>query len=158
MLLLVSLALLVNSMGRSSIRHMKLKKYYNLSIVESDIIINLYYIVYVPGVIFSSFIYNRFSLKTGVATGILMHTIGTFLKLMINIHLTFLVIGQSIWGLAHWFLAIAPALLAVSWFEDSKRSLSVSIGVSFSLLGISWGYWYCRLLIEKDILNLSDVK
>lgn len=114
--------------------------------------------IWIPGIILGTLIFNRYWLRTGVLIALWFQTIGVALKLLSLYHYSFLFIGQTIWVISNIILSLAPSLMAVTWFEDSKRALAIAVSVSFIFIGIAQGYAFSDLIVDKEWQNDKKCK
>ena len=82
MLFVLVLVILSNAMGRTSELHIKtlIIRRYNFNDYTVRLLQGLYAILYMPGAIFGTIIYNRYSLRTGILVGTALTAIGAGFK------------------------------------------------------------------------------
>ena len=73
----------------------RIHEVYNINTYLVTLIQVLHLALFLPGTVAAIIYYNSKSLKYGLVIGTVFQTLGTGLKLMINIHFSFLLIGQS---------------------------------------------------------------
>ena len=123
-------------------------KTYHFNSTSQEVNESMYFLMFLPGIVLSTIIHNRWSLRAGLLIAALMTTLGALIKLLASVHHWFLFIGQSLWGLANPSIVFASATVAVKWFEDSKRVLALSIIVSLSYTAFINGFGFTTLLID----------
>lgn len=150
--MLYGLVMFTSSMLRSSDLHIKkyIKDIYGLDELRVRFVSALYSIIFIPSMLIGTIVFNKYSLKVGVIWGWVLQTLGAATKMLIQVHYTFLFIGQGMWAIAYAFIMLPPAMIAVAWFEDSKRVLAIAVWVSFSFFGIAEGYGFTELFINTD--------
>ena len=106
----------------------------------------MYVITFVPGAILAGILYNNFSCKLVLSFAVCMQTLGAWLNIFSRVHLAFIYIGTTFSGLAYPLIIIACPLVAVKWFEDSKRVLVTTIFVSIG------HWWFNKAFYAADII------
>mmetsp|Transcript_20611 Transcript_20611/g.18252 ORF Transcript_20611/g.18252 Transcript_20611/m.18252 type:complete len:99 (-) Transcript_20611:891-1187(-) len=72
-----------------------IEEVYNINAYLVSLIQALHLALFLPGTILAIINYNTRDLKYGLVLGLIMQTLGAGAKLLINIHFSFLLIGQS---------------------------------------------------------------
>lgn len=80
------------------------QKAYNMSEFEVNLIPTLYPIMFIPGVVLATIVYNHVNLRYGVLIGALLQAIGAGIKCLVNIQFELLFVGQTLCGLAQPFI------------------------------------------------------
>ena len=134
-----------------------LKTMYNFSSTSRGVLRCMYYFMFLPGIVLSTILHNKFSLRASLLIVTLIITAGALFKLLTTVHHAFLFIGQGLWTLTHPSIIFASALVAVNWFEDSKRVLMLSIFVSFSFTAYINGFGFSTLVadyVDRAVTNI----
>ena len=113
---------------------------YNLNTVQQYALKVLFTVIYLPGAIIAVLVHNRYSLRSGVVIGALVQSIGAFTMIFTFIHYSFVYLGDAIISIVHQMIVFGAPLLAVKWFEDSKRVIAISLAVTFAYLGTGESY------------------
>ena len=71
---------------------------------------------------------NRFGLSIPTRIAVIALIIGGWLRLLVNQHFLWLILGQSIIAIGNPLSLIAPAKIASIWFGDDQRALATMIG------------------------------
>ena len=161
MCFLFGLVVIVNAMSRSSELYMNkmIHDTYKTSSLQEGIENSMQSILYLPGAIASTIIYNKYSLKTGIMFGVLFQTVGSCFKLLLKADMVyFMFIGQAFWSIAYPFIIIPTTLVSLNWFEDSKRVLMISILVTWWFFGSVLGNGLSSIIVEKNSKDQEDNK
>jgi fucose permease len=132
--------------------------HYNLSEIETNMIVWLFPILFLPSALVGTIIYNKWSLKTGLVIAAGLQCLGCSLKILIEYHYAFIYIGQIMVAIANPLIYIMPAALCTTWFEDKKRIIALTIATSCNTLGIAEGYGISRIFISADITYYEGIK
>lgn len=160
MLFIYCLITLFNSMCRIHNNHYRIfiRDAYGASELSSKLSSVLYPIMFTPGVIVATIIYNKYSLRTGLIIAAALQAFGWIFKTLINFGFFNLFIGQVLCALANPFIVLVTATFATTWFEDSKRVMTIAIGATFHTLGIVDGYGILSLLINFEEQDLDHMR
>ena len=153
MCFLFGLVVIINAMSRSSELYMNkiIHDTYKTTSFLEGLENSMQSILYLPWTIFSTIIYNKYSLKTGIIIGMFFQTIGSGLKLLIKADVFwFMFIGQVFWSIAYPFILISITLVALNWFEDSKRVFMISILVTWWFLGTVLGSGFSSIIVDEN--------
>ena len=124
---------------------------YHMSYTHHYIIETIPAMMFIPGAVLSTFIYNRYSLKVGICIGAFTQALGSIINILTSVHYAYLFIGQSLCALAYPMIILCCSLVAVKWFEDSKRVLATSIAVS-----ITYSWFIKGFGISNIVVNLEE--
>ena len=146
------------AMCRTSEMHIRniIVRRYEFDLNTFRVIQSLYAVIYIPGAIIGTIIFNKYSLRTGVLVGSVLTVLGSGLKILISQNWVFMPIGHCINAFAFPIIAITPARFAVVWFEDSKRVIAISALLSSAFLGIAHGYGLTEMIIDRTKIDEED--
>jgi MFS family permease len=122
------------------------QQYYGVDANAINMLSVVYMILYIPGSILSLYIYTRFNLKFGIALGMLLTSIGCWIRVHPSYGAT--MVGQIIAGIAQPLITNAPAKLAGSWFPVSERALATAVGSIFNPVGIGLGQLFPTIFVS----------
>ena len=159
-ILLYGLLLYGGSLGRAKYDQVNkaLEKVYDLNSTSLVVYHAMYEILFLPGAILSTLLHNYFSLRWGIITSAIFLAIGSIIKVMVGVHYSFFFIGQIIWALSFSCLILASSLVAVKWFEDSKRVFMIAVTVSLSFTGFYQGPGIVSMIIRIPNNEISTIK
>ena len=116
--------------------------------------------LYLPGTILAMWIFNRFSLRTGLLVGSWMTAIGGWVRFASGFGDTAsgaayggLLFGQCISALAQPFFTNVPAMVASRWFPVKERDISTTVGTMFNPIGVAIGTIVASAFVSKDSLG-----
>ena len=157
--LLYGLLLYGGSLGRSKYDQVNkaLEKEYGLNYTSLVVYHSMYEILFLPGAILSTLLHNYFQLRWGITTAAIFLALGSSIKVMVGLHYWFFYIGQVIWAWSFSCLILASSLLAVKWFEDSKREFMIAVTVSLSFTGFYQGPGIVSMLINMPDDGTSTI-
>ena len=110
--------------------------------------------MYVPGAIIAVLFHNKYSLRSGVVIGALLQSFGAFVMTLTFAHYSFVYLGDAIICIVHQTIVFSAPLLAVKWFEDSKRVLAISLAVTVAYIGTGESYGLNTFIID----SIQDMK
>ena len=93
---------------------------------------------------------DRKGLRFGVCIGILMTTVGLWMKAMVNLSFWWVVAGQTIIAMGQPFLLNACAKLSANWFPKKERLRATAVGANAFLAGISAGMFLPSLFVDEE--------
>jgi len=97
-------------------------------------------------------------MRTGILIAVILQGIGAAIKALINIHISFMLIGQAFCAIASPFLISSIALIPTIWFEDSKRISAINMCCVSHALGSAFGFLISILLVSEDASDKSKEK
>ena len=92
---------------------------------------------------------DKYGLRTGVFLGIILTTLGLWVRCLINQSFLTVIVGQTICAIANPLLFNAPTKVTSSWFSDAERPYATMIGTSANVFGVSLGFLLPSLFIDK---------
>lgn len=98
-----------------------------------------YLILFVPINFPSVAVLDSLGLKSGIGFGIVLTTIGLWIRCLVGYGFIYAIIGQTIMALAQPFIFNGPTVLSANWFPQNERILSTSVGAYANVLGIAFG-------------------
>ena len=107
----------------------------------------IYPLVYIPSLIISTIIFNRYNIRVGITFAAIIQGIGSILNGFLNISFDFLIVGQTLWAVAYPMLLSCVACIPALWFEESKRIMTITISWTFVFLGYAIGYIMPQLFV-----------
>ena len=128
-----------------------LDELYGMSPTSHTVLNKLPEILFLPGAILSTYLFNKFSLKTGLGIGMMILSLGAWMNILATMHYSCLFLGQSLCALANPTIILSWSLVAVKWFEDSKRVLATSIAVS-----ITYSWFIKGFGIPNFVVNIEE--
>ena len=128
-----------NTVTRNEIQNM-----HNLNNSQMYALKVLYNVLFVPGSILAIILHNNFSLRVWINTAAFVNAIGAWLIILTMFHYSFIYIGEALWSIVNFTIIYAAPLLAVKWFEDSKRVIVIVfiVSVTFFIADHSYGINY----------------
>ena len=116
----------------------------------------LYLITFLPGMLISTFVFNKFGLRTGIVIGAVGQGIGAAIKYFINQGFWTVLLGQTFLGFAQPFLLDCPPLVATVWFEDSLREIAITLGANFNVIGIAIGFIFPTFFVDSEVTDIEE--
>ena len=135
-----------------------LSNYYHMSNIETDMVVWIFPILFLPFALVGTIIYNKWSLKTGLVIAAGLQCLGCTFKIFIKYHYSFVYVGQILVAMANPLIYIMPAALCTTWFEDKKRIIALTIATSCNTLGIAEGYGIATIFVTADINDDEALK
>ena len=72
--------------------------------------------LYLPMNFPSVFVIDKYGLRMGIIFGIVLSTIGLWVRCFVNMNFYTLLVGQILMGIGQPFIFNAPALVTTNWF------------------------------------------
>ena len=86
------------------------------------------------------YVVENYGLRVGVVGGILITTLGLWLRVFINQSFYAALTGQIVMALGQPLLYNSPAKVTTNWFPQKERSMATMIGTQMAIFGIFIGY------------------
>ena len=133
------------------------KEAYKVTDFEINMIANLYLIWFLPGLFLASYSYDHLGLRNSIILGATMQGIGAALKYFINYGFWIVFVGQSFCAFAQPLFVASPALVATYWFSDSERTIAITIGGTFNVIGNALGFFFPTIFVDahNDDLDIA---
>lgn len=93
---------------------------------------------------------DRKGLRFGLCIGIVMTTIGLWMKAMVNISFWWVVTGQTIIAMGQPFLLNACAKVSANWFPKEERLRATALSANAFTLGVSAGLFLPSLFVDEE--------
>ena len=74
------------------------------------------------------YVVEKYGLRWGVVSGIIITTIGLWIRVLINESFYFALVGQIIMALGQPLLYNSPAKVTTNWFRTKERAMATMIG------------------------------
>ena len=87
----------------------------------------------------------------GLCIGMMILSIGAGINILASMHYSWLIIGQTLCALSYPMIILSWSLVAVKWFEDSKRMLAISIAVS-----VAYSWFVKGFGISNVVVNIEE--
>lgn len=99
---------------------------------------------------------DRYGLRAGVTLGMGLTVVGIWLRCLINVDMTYAVVGQTIMAIGQPFLYNAPPKISAVWFPEHERLVATSIGAYANIVGVAVGCFVPSLFFSDSDLEHSD--
>lgn len=126
------------------------KKTYNVTDFEVNMVSLLYLIMFFPGLICATYIFDKYNFRAGILFGATLQAIGAIIKVFINQGFWLVFLGQAILGVSQPAILDAPALLSTIWFEDEMKEIVIMVGSNSNTLGVAIGFLYSTFFVSKE--------
>ena len=134
------------------------KKTYGVGDFEVNMVSMLFLITFLPGMLLSTFVFDKFGLRAGIVIGAVGQGVGAATKYFINHGFWIVLVGQTLMGLSQPFLLDSPALVATVWFEDSLREIVITLGANFNIIGIAIGFIFPTFFVDANVTDVDKSK
>eukprot|EP00729_Bicosta_minor_P003293 gene3293-28038_t len=124
------------------------EKHYDITAAQTNRLVEVATIVFIPGVFIFSPLSDKFGLKVVVIASCLCVCIGGVCR-WVGDSYTWLFIGQAFNGLAGPIIMNAPPQLAAAWFPPRHRATATAIGWSAQCIGVAIGYLIAPMLCPE---------
>ena len=111
--------------------------YYGVSIDAINGLSVVFMAAYLPGTVLSAWVYNKFSLRSGLILATFVNSVGAWIRVAPTFGAVML--GQVLCALVQPFFTNAPAKIASRWFPVSSRGLATAVGAMANPVGIGIG-------------------
>ena len=101
---------------------------------------------------------DKKGLKFGTCIGILLTTLGLWLKCLVNQGFVYVVVGQTIIAAGQPFLLNACSKLSANWFPEKDRLKSTAIAANSFIFGVSFGLFIPSLFVDEHELDQGVLK
>ena len=109
--------------------------------------------LYLPVNFPSVYVVDKYGLRMGTIFGIVLSTVGLWIRCFVNMNFYTLLVGQIFMGVGQPFLCNAPALVTTNWFPQKERSVATMVGTQMNVFGVLLGFLLPMIFIdpyEKD--------
>ena len=109
--------------------------------------------LYLPVNFPSVYVVDKYGLRMGTIFGIVLSTVGLWIRCFVNMNFYTLLVGQIFMGIGQPFLYNAPALVTTNWFPQKERSVATMVGTQMNVFGVLLGFLLPMIFIdpyEKD--------
>lgn len=97
-------------------------------------------------------------LYRGLVLGMVLTTLGLWLKCLVNASFAYVVVGQTILAAGQPFLLNGCTKLSANWYPEKERVTSSGIGAISFILGGSLGMYMPQLFIDNDNLPPEEMR
>ena len=127
------------------------KDAYKVSDFEINMVANLYLIMFLPGLALCTYSFDKLGVRNAVLIGAILQGVGAALKYFINMSGFWIVLlGQSLAAIAQPTFISSPALVSTWWFNDSERSIAITIGGTSNAIGNAIGFFFPTLFVDPN--------
>jgi len=141
--------------------------YFNINSEKVNALSICFLALYFPGTILSMWIFNQYSLRTGLLTGAVMTAIAGWIRFASTYGDTSstaayggVLFGQCVAGLAQPFFTNIPAKVSSRWFPLKERDLATTVGAMFNPIGIAIGTIVASSFVTRaptlEVTGMSD--
>ena len=123
---------------------------YGVSDFEVNLVSLIFLILFLPGMLSSTFIFDRWGLRNGLIIGSILQAVGASLKYFINQGFWIVLLGQGFIGLAQPYFLDSPSMVATFWFEDKLREIAITCGTNFNTIGIAFGFILPTFFVDTE--------
>jgi len=129
----------------------------NLSFVNFSSVL-VFNLAYFPSVILGSFIVGKFGLRIAFlfASGLIM--IGLWIRVLSNIDFLYILLGQSLGGLAMSIFSTNLGKISTTWFAASERPLATTVMTQLNNLGLACGFFLPKFFISDSAIAEKAVE
>lgn len=105
--------------------------------------------MYLPVNFPSVYIVEKWGLRVGTLFGIVLSTIGLWIRCLINVNYYTCLVGQILLAIGQPFMYNAPALVTSNWFPQKERAMATSIGTTMNVFGVLLGFLLPSIFISN---------
>ena len=116
----------------------------------------IFTILYIPANLPATYILDKYGLKTGVCTGMILCTIGSWVRIGINSSFKYVFVGQVFAGCGSAFIVNSLTKLSVNWFKAEDRFYATTFNMLASSFGMAIGFIIPPAFIQ-DFLNYNSL-
>ena len=113
-------------------------------------------IAFIPVNFPSVTVLDRYGLRAGVTLGMGLTVVGIWLRCLMNVDMTYAVVGQTIMAIGQPFLYNAPSKISAVWFPENERLVATSIGAYANIVGVALGCFVPSIFFSDSDLDHSD--
>ena len=100
----------------------------------------IFLLMYIPVNPIAVWLIEKKGIRVSFITGLVIQTIGFWLRSLINTSFSFVIVGQIILSMGQPVIINMCTKLSANWFPKKERVVSSSTGMNFSMLGSSLGF------------------
>ena len=104
--------------------------------------------LYLPVNFPSVYVVDKYGLRMGTIFGIVLSTVGLWVRCFVNQNFYTLLVGQILMGIGQPFLYNAPALVTTNWFPQKERSVATMVGTQMNVFGVLLGFLLPMIFID----------
>ena len=126
---------------------------YGVSLLTINYLSMSFMIIYVPMNFPSTYVLDKYGMRTGVLIGMVGLTMANGLRCLINQSFLYVILGSTLAAVFQPFVYNAPAKVTAEWFDKHQSSVATMIGTCANIFGVLVGFLLPKVFIKPKYVK-----